>query len=345
LSVPGYSVQLSRYLSACRRTCSCLRQPSHPCLRHVSPCACASRAFHAPTAPRCALSATASVGNSTLHCFRRSGRVLRVLFLLSHAASRCTAASAASHRCRRVPAPAEHSMLQGCAAPAERSTLQGCATVCTLHHRRSIRRSRCTATSAAGHRLCRGDPSRFSCEGCCGTRRRCTDSYPAQPCCGTRQLSTARSGYPAQLRCVSSRALRQPSTSCIQAALSRPLPGGSRSGCFVPPAPLRVWPCMCVSLRSWIQREPLPPRRPAIRCACAAAASAVRAISVVDRICERRTGAMRAKGCSPAALPALGQLPLVVGVATVILLSGDIQPAASAPRLPASACVFGGCRL
>jgi hypothetical protein len=139
--------------------------------------------------------------------------------------------------------------------------------------------------------------------------------------------------------------MRQPSTSCIQAALSRPLPGGSRSGCFVPPAPLRVWPCMCVSLRSWIQREPLPPRRPAIRCACAAAASAVRAISVVDRICARRTGAMRAKGCSPAALPALGQLPLVVGVATVILLSGDIQPAASAPRLPASACVFGGCRL
>jgi len=103
--------------------------------------------------------------------------------------------------------------------------------------------------------------------------------------------------------------MRQPSTSCIQAALSRPLPGGSRSGCFVPPAPPRVWPCMCVAPRSWVQREPLPPRRPAIRCACAAAASSARALSpwsTASARVEPSPSGSRASSALPAALPALG---------------------------------------
>ncbi len=142
-------------------------------------------------------------------------------------------------------------------------------------------------TAARGTSLCRASRPVFG----CGSRR---DSAPS---------------FSPSLRCVSSRALRQPSTSCIQAALSRPLPGGSRSGCFVPPAPLRVWPCMCVAPRSWVQREPLPPRRPAIRCACAAAASSARALShwsTASARVELGPPGPRASSALPAALPALG---------------------------------------
>ena len=155
LSVPGGSVPLSRYLSASRRTCSCMRQLSHPCARLVSvrmfdPCA--SRAIAAPAAP-CSWAVDAALrrdgqDGAAISQYRRARSAISAPVLPGHAASRCTAASAASHRCCRVP------------APAERSTLQGCAAVRPLRHRRSIRRSRCTAASAAGHRHCRGDPSR-----------------------------------------------------------------------------------------------------------------------------------------------------------------------------------------
>jgi hypothetical protein len=48
--------------------------------------------------------------------YRRARSAISAPVLQGHAASRCTAASAASHRCCRVPAPAELFMLQGCAA-------------------------------------------------------------------------------------------------------------------------------------------------------------------------------------------------------------------------------------
>jgi hypothetical protein len=249
LSVPVDGVQTSRYLSAyaCRRTCSCTasRRSGWGCHQSVPP--------------------------RTQRCLRVRPPGPRRIWVRCHLSSQ--------HRCRHVPAPAEHSMLQGCAAPAERSTLQGCAAVRTLRHRRSIRRSRCAAASATGHRHCCGDPSRViardtAARGAslrrasrpvfgCGSRRvsapsfspslRCVSSRAAhrgpsrvvardaaelvvasrttiQPSLGPRRVQARRRQH--QLRpatdaatCPSRllRALRQPSFSSSEAALSRPL--------------------------------------------------------------------------------------------------------------------------
>jgi len=125
----------------------------------------------------------------------------------------------------------------------------------------------------------------------------------------------------------------------LQAALSRPLPGGSRSGCFIPPALLRVWPCTRVAPRSWVQREPLPPCCPAVRCACAAAASAARAVSV-------HPVAGLATSLSPSPLESVCLLIVAaVPAAQPGCSSSDVHPAASGscPRLLVRSSMFGGC--
>jgi hypothetical protein len=123
------------------------------------------------------------------------------------------------------------------------------------------------------------------CEGCCGTRRRVANDYPAQP------RTTPRPGAPPPASAAAGHRRRHvsiaPPARSAPAELLQlrgcpvtPAAGGSRSGCLIPPAPLRVWPCTCEAPRPRVQREPLSPRRPAVRCACAAAASAARAVSV-----------------------------------------------------------------